>query len=114
MDRRYQVLKERLSLLTNEELVRIKTDIDQVCLDTYNYDTDTDTYCPLGVALNLHNTIKNPSDNLVKGIIAETGRFIPVNVIGGVEGTFYKDNRRVDLLLVVEEILSSRQVKRSD
>jgi hypothetical protein len=102
MDRRYQILKDRLSLLSQDELKRIEDNIDRVCLDTYNYDCANDTFCPLAVALNLHETVKNPTNELIVDILSK--RFQPVNAIGGVEGNFYIKDRKSDLLSVVREL----------
>jgi len=104
MDKRYHILKERLSLLEHSELERIKSNIDSVCLDTYNYDSASNTFCPLAVAMNLHKTVENPTNDLIIEILSS--RFTPVNAIGGVEGEFYTGNhRKEDLLQVIDEIL---------
>lgn len=104
MDKRYQILKERLSLLSRDELLRIKKDIDKVCLDTYNYDKDTNTFCPLAVAMNLHNTVSNPTNETIIEMLSK--RFDPVNAIGGVEGSFYTgQHRKEDLLQVLDELI---------
>lgn len=106
MDNRYKILKERLSLLSLTQLQRIEADIDHVCFDTYNYDSENNKFCPLAVALNLHNTIENPSEEIVIDILSKV--FNPVNIIGGAEGNFYKDNRKEDLLNVVRELINDR------
>lgn len=114
MDKRYTILKERLYLLSNSELYRIIRDIDRVCFDTFNYDKSSNTYCPLGIALNLHREIleEPPTNKFIKELIANDGRFFPVNVIGGVEGNFYtEDHRREDLLNVILEIFAERDEK---
>lgn len=104
MDKRYQILKERLSSLSRDELLRIKKDIDMICFDTYNYDSDTQKFCPLAVAMNLHLSVYKPTDEFIKRLLAT--RFDPVNAIGGVEGNFYTgEHRKEDLLQVVDELL---------
>lgn len=104
MDKRYEILKERLSLLSIEELQRIKENIDHVCFDTYNYDKENNKFCPLAIALNLHKTTPNPSNVLITLKLAE--RFDPVNVIGGVEGNYYTgQHRREDLLALIDELI---------
>lgn len=104
MDERYKVLKERLSLLTKEELERIRIDIDSVCFDTWNYDAENNKFCPLAVATNLHRTVTNPSNKLIIDILSK--RFNPVNAIGGVEGNYYTTDRKQDLLTVINEIIA--------
>lgn len=107
MDKRYKVMKERLSRLSLEQLQRIKSDINSVCLDTYNYDKNTNTFCPLAVAFNLHKTLQNPTNNLVIEILAQN--FTPVNILNGLEGTFYTGNsRKSDLLSLVDELILSK------
>lgn len=108
MDNRYLILTDRLNSLHYEELKRLRRDIDKVCLDTYNYDKSNNTYCPLAIALNLHNTVDNPTNELILEILSE--RFNPVNVIGGVEGDFYTgDHRKEDLIQVLDELITEHQ-----
>ena len=53
--------------------------------------------------MNLHETISNPTDQLIKTEIEK--RFIPVNVIAGVDGQFYRENRKDDIVKICKEIL---------
>ncbi len=103
IDNRYQVIKDRLLQLSREEIQRIIDNVDILCLDTFNYDQDNKKYCPLALAMNLHNTIVNPTDSTIKSEIAK--RFTPVNVISGVHGNFYRDNRKDDIIKICKEIL---------
>lgn len=105
-DNRYQFIKKRLLALTLTEVQRIKDNIDKVCFDTFNFDSSTETFCPLAIGMNLHNTIDNPTDELVAEAISK--RFTPVNVLKGVEGNFYRENRREDLLILCEEVIKLR------
>lgn len=102
-DRRYLVLKERLSNLSKEEIQNIIDNIDLVCFDTFNYDEDNKKYCPLAVGMNLHNTVSDPTDEKIKNEISK--RFLPVNAIKGIAGEFYRENRKDDLLKVCKELL---------
>jgi hypothetical protein len=105
-DDRYNIIKNRLSLFSIKEIQRIKNNIDLVCFDTLNYDKDTMTFCPLAIALDLHNTIQNPTDQKIKNEIAKL--FDPVNALKGVKGIFYTKNRKQDLLDLCNEIIKEK------
>jgi len=102
MDLRYETIKARLSLLSGSEVQRILDNIDQVCFDEFNYDASEGKYCPLAIAMDLQH-LPHPTDLKVKEAISV--RFTPVNVIKGVPGQFYTDNRREDLINLCKEIL---------
>lgn len=104
MDKRYELIKQRLSLLSKEEIQRIVDNIDQVCFDELNYDAQNNTFCPLAMGMAL-NSIQAPTDDLIKEHISR--RFSPVNVLKGVKGTFYTDNRKADLLNLCQSLLVS-------
>ncbi len=103
MDLRYTLIKERLSTLSKEELQRILDNIDDICFDDVNYDEKTHQYCPLAMGMGL-NTIEAPTDNLIKEEIAK--RFNPVNVIKGIPGAFYRENRKQDLIDLCRNLLT--------
>ena len=105
MDLRYQLIKERLSLLSKQELQRIVENIDNVCLDDFNYDARNNTFCPLAMGMGL-NAIQAPTDDLIKEHIEK--RFSPVNVLKGVKGSFYTVNRKTDLLNLCQSLLKSQ------
>jgi len=105
IDKRYQVIKDRLSNLQRNEIERIIINADLLCLDEFNYDEQNKKYCPLAIGMNLHNTVDNPTDQKIKREISK--RFTPVNVIAGVDGSFYRNNRKDDILKVCKEILSN-------
>lgn len=107
-DLRYIVAKNRLSTLTNEELQRIIDQVDiNMCFDTFNYDKKENKFCPISIALNFHNTIEDPTDEKVKKEISK--RFDPPNIFKGIKGSFYRDNRRDDILELTKEILRGRK-----
>jgi hypothetical protein len=108
-DLRYIVAKHRLSQLTDEELIRIIENIDNLCYDTFNYDKKENKYCPISTAMNLHNTIQEPTNEKIREAISE--RFDPPNIFKGIRGNFYRENRREDLLNLVNEILKKRNKK---
>jgi hypothetical protein len=103
-DRRFELIKERLSLLSKAEIQRIVDNIDQICFDEFNYDAQNNSFCPLAMGMGL-NAIQAPTDTLIKQEIAK--RFSPVNVLKGVKGTFYTDNRKADLLNLCHSLLST-------
>lgn len=105
-DTRYRLIKERFSRLSKEEIQNIVDNIDLVCLDTHNYDEENKKYCPVAVAMNLHNTVSDPTDEKIKNEISK--RFNPVNILKGVEGDFYRSDRKDDLLKICNEILCTQ------
>lgn len=106
MDKRYTLIKTRLQTLSKKEIERILINVDILCLDTHNFDEQEKKYCPLALAMNLHETIPNPTDQLIKDEIGK--RFTPVNIIAGVDGNFYRENRKDDIIKICEEILNEK------
>lgn len=106
-DDRYRLVKERLETCSNEELQRIIDDVDHICWDTFNFDKETNTYCPIAIAMNLHHELLNPTDELVMQKINE--RFDPTNILKGTPGIFYTANRKQDILKLCHEILLNRK-----
>jgi len=106
-DQRYVLAKERLRTCTNEELQRILDNLEITCFDTFNYDVSEGKFCPIAIAMNLHKTVENPTDQLVKNEIAK--RFTPTNIFKGTPGTFYTTNRREDVINLCKEILNERK-----
>lgn len=103
MDRRFDIMKERLGELTHEELECLHEGIieGKVCYDDFNYDVRAGKFCPLAVAIGL-DKMKDPSDLKVWEELYK--RFKPVNVLKGVPGNFYHGNteeRESDLLGLV-------------
>lgn len=109
-DKRYQILCERLRMLPLKGVSQIEKDIDRVCFDTFNYDAATQTYCPIAIGLNLHNTIANPTNENIGEAIGKL--FQPVNALKGVEGKFYTTNRKEDLLEVCNEVIFTQNENR--
>lgn len=105
-DRRFILAKERMESFSNEELQRILDNVDIMCYDTFNYDKDTKTFCPVAIAMNLHNIIENPTDIVIKQEMAK--RFTPTNIFKGTKGKFYTETRKEDILGLCTEILKKR------
>jgi len=105
IDLRYEIIKERLSNLSKHEIQRILDRIDDVCFDELNYDAQNHKYCPLAIAMNLNTLLPNPTDKKVKEAISK--RFNPVNVIKGIKGEFYRNNRKSDLINLCNQLLAS-------
>jgi len=103
MDNRKQIFLDRLNTLSVQEIQRIKDNIDIICFDTLNYNAEENTFCPLAVAMNLHKSIGNPTDEKIQSEIGK--RFQPVNALKGVKGTFYTSDRKKDLLEVCDEVI---------
>ena len=108
-DPRYILTKQRLESLSNEELQRILDNVDITCWDTFNFDPETKTFCPIAIAMNLHNIVETPTDENVKEKMGE--RFQPTNIFKGTPGRFYTTNRKEDMINLCTEILNNRKNK---
>ena len=105
-DERLQIFVERIDALSIEQIKRIKDNVNIICFDTFNYDESNKTFCPLAVALNLHETVENPTN---ESIGKEIGKhFIPVNALKNVKGKFYTNNRREDLLKMCDIMIKEK------
>lgn len=104
IDLRYETIKERLSTLNKFEIQRILDSIDDICFDEFNYDPKNHKYCPLAIAMNL-DRLSNPTDLKIKEAISK--RFNPVNIIKGLQGKFYRDNRKEDLVNLCKLLLAA-------
>ena len=103
-DKRYQIMFERFYALNTNELLNILENVNIICFDTFNYNDGK--YCPLAVAKKFHETVENPSDDLMKKMLGCF--FDPVNILKGVDGDFYRDNRKDDLVKVVANVLRKK------
>lgn len=106
-DLRYNILYTRLSMLNLDELKRVKNNIDNIVLDTYNYHDGK--YCILAVAKEAEKYVKDPTQEKVVDFLSQW--FNPVNAIKGVPGDFFSTDRKSDLLQVVNDLLQSRGVE---
>jgi len=109
-DQRYIVLKNRLNTLSSEQLLTLlKTLVktpEKVCFDEFNYDETNKSYCPLAIAYQLNDSIENPTNDKITQELSKY--FEPVNVIKGVEGDYYTENRKDDIIDVIFEILQNK------
>jgi hypothetical protein len=108
-DKRYQLMKERFMTLSREQLLAMRRNIDITLFDDYNYQDGK--YCPMAIALDLHNTVQNPTHELIKEEIGK--HYVPSNMLKGVEGEFYHgsdEQRKADLLKLIDECLLSKFV----
>jgi len=107
-DARWRALHFGLSQLSAEQLARLATWLEEgkpLALDTFNYDSLRNLWCPLAIGLDvpakvgrLASTISNDE---AKVIIRRAGesyrRGFTLNPMSGVAGNFFRDNRLVDL-----------------
>jgi hypothetical protein len=110
MDERRRLIKERLYYLGNGQLRRILYMHSMLCTDEFNFNPEKGTYCPVALALNAPNMVKQPTDEKVKKFIS--GYFQEVNILKGVPGEFYHgthEERKKDILDLVREILEERR-----
>lgn len=113
-DRRYLAMRDRFRTLSFDELKRIIDNIDGVCFDTFNYDEQNRTFCPIAWAMDLPEQYRfswQVNDDLIRESIE--GRFKPVNILKGLPGKFYHGDtaeRRKDLILIVFRVLMEKNV----
>lgn len=103
MDKRFDIIQERLESLSKDELQRLHDGIiaGKVCYDERNYDPETGRFCPLAIALGL-DALENPTEEDITEELSQ--RFKPVNALKGVPGSFYhgdEQDRESDLLGLV-------------
>ena len=70
-------------------------------LDTYNYQDGK--FCPLAVALELDQTMQNPTHEKVFDALTNLG--YKIYNTRGIVGEYYTDNRKEDLIQAVKEVL---------
>jgi hypothetical protein len=100
-DPRKTGLKNGLRQLTIEQLQRVMDYPNEMVLDTYNYQDGK--FCPLAIALELDKITFNPTHEKVFQILTDLG--YKVYNTRGIEGEFYTDNRKEDLLEAAKEVL---------
>ena len=103
-DPRKTGLKNGLRQLNIEQLKRVIEYPGEMILDELNYQDGK--FCPLAIALQLDEKILNPSHNLVYEELVKLG--YKVYNTRGIEGKFYTDNRKEDLLIAAKEVLQEK------
>lgn len=103
-DPRKTGLKNGLRQLNREQLARVIEYRGEMCLDSLNYDGN---FCPLAVAVGMEN-MKNPTHEKVFTELILAG--YRVYNTRGVEGEFYRGERRRDLMEAAQEVLAEKSV----
>lgn len=102
IDPRKEGLKRGLRQLTREQLQRVLDYQGEMVLDTYNYQDGK--FCPLAVALGLDQTMVDPTHESVFATLITLG--YKVYNTRGIEGSFYRENRKADLLSAANEVMA--------
>lgn len=108
-DNRKIALKSGLRQLTTEKLLKVLYYKGKMCLDTYNYNSVEDTYCPLSIAEGLNEKYANNpkvTNELVYTNLVKLG--YKVYNTKGIKGEFYTNNRYEDLIIALKEVLQER------
>ena len=117
-DPRYIALRKGIEQLNHSQVDFLVDHIQSgkpIVLDTFNYDPDTSTWCPLAVALNIEQRIRDFSlevrtDNEAKLLIVKIGKEtnpnFTLNPMSGIQGIFFTTRRRSDLLEVCRNVLT--------
>jgi len=103
-DPRKTGLKSGLHQLSVNQLQRVVEYKDEMVLDEFNYQDGK--FCPLAIALNIHETMTEPSHNKVFEKLTSLG--YKVYNTRGIEGEFYTANRKEDLLIAVNEVIEEK------
>ena len=116
-DGRCQALRTGLEQLDDADLRRLRDHLDgsqPLVLDAANFDPATATWCPLAVALGLHEEA-GPlpvDDRAAKEVILAEGRrkygAFSLNPLSGTDGVFFRQNRYEDLRALVTYLVSQR------
>ena len=106
-DPRKTGLKNGLRQLSEEQLQKVIDYPHEMVLDEVNYDAETGRFCPLAVALDLPQTMKAPTHQLVFDTLTALG----YNVYNtrGIKGEFYTTNRKEDLITAAKEVLAEKR-----
>lgn len=103
-DPRKTGLKNGLRQLSVEQLQRVINYPFEMVLDTYNYQDGK--FCPLAVGLEIDQFMIEPSHEKVFNLLTSLG--YKVYNTRGIDGQFYTDNRKEDLLTAAQEVLQEK------
>jgi hypothetical protein len=103
-DPRKTGLKSGLAQLTISQLKRVIEYPGEMLLDEFNYYNGK--FCPLAIGAQLDKTMSEPSHNKVYDELTNLG--YKVYNTRGIEGKFYTDNRKEDLLIAAHEVLEEK------
>lgn len=103
-DPRKTGLKNGLRQLTVEQLQRVIDYPGEMVLDSYNFHEGN--FCALAIGLGLDQNMTEPSHEKVFQILTDLG--YKVYNTRGIEGKFYTDNRKEDLLEAAQEVLQEK------
>ena len=103
-DPRKNGLKEGLRQLTIEQLNRVIDYPYDMVLDTFNYYEGK--YCPLAIGVGLDKTMENPTHDRVFQALADMG--YKIYNTKGINGSFYTDNRKEDLIQAAREVIQEK------
>jgi hypothetical protein len=109
-DSRKTGLKNGLRQLTIEQLRRVLNYPNEMVLDSYNYEDGK--FCPLAIALELDKTIVNPTHEKVFQALIDLG--YKVYNTRGIQGEFYTEDRKKDLLIAAKEILLEKEKEKEN
>ena len=116
MDRRFDIMYERLKTFSLEQLYHLHDAItdDRVCYDEFNYDIQTGKFCPIAILLGLDRMMENPTNESVGERIR--ANFDPMNAMKGVPGQFYHgtpEERESDLLGLLNVLICKQEALRN-
>lgn len=103
-DPRKTGLKEGLAQLTIAQLKRVIDYPEEMVLDEFNYKDGC--FCPLAIGLELDQKLINPSHDSVYNELTYLG--YKVYNTRGIEGKFYTNSRKEDLLVAAREVFEEK------
>jgi hypothetical protein len=124
-DPRWRALHLGLGQLKDRQLLRIIRHVangGRMVCDTFNYDPNTDAWCPLAVGLGVPGAAAAALDQerftneSAKAFIVKIGRHtsptFTLNPVSGIPGTFFRDDRINDVISLCRYILAERSFER--
>lgn len=97
-------LKNGLRQLTVEQLQRVINYPGEMILDSFNYHEGK--FCPLAIGVGLDKIVTEPTHEKVFNILMEMN--FKVYNTRGLDGQFYTNNRKDDLLVAAQEVLDEK------
>ena len=111
-DPRFQKIYFVLEQFTSQQLEKILSFPDEMCFDTFNFDEKYQRFWPISVGLGVPDLVEKESfTNLeCRKMIDKLGekQEITCNPLHNVSGLFYRENRKQDLFLIINQILAER------
>ena len=106
-DPRKTGLKNGLRQLSTNGLRRVIGYTEKMCLDTFNYNEEDKTFCPLAIGIGLDGMAFPYNEKVEKELL---NRGYEIYNTRGIKGDFYTTRRLRDLLIAASEVLIEKLI----